>query len=210
MSPPEFGLYFRRYAPFEKFGIPSFKGDNRAAASTSLSATSRTFGCVMFSPAGIRESTAGSSGTEDANLVLHFLDRKRMAKVSMVTTRLHEEGPALLSFTASTAGANPLVPASPDIDTKVQIRVDWGFKNAMHVSGKVSGDDFPNLEVFIRCLQSGYSALLVDGRTTRNRYTGPMSLFGSGDDLCSFAATIPLTDDGTFVGEARYGAPIEI
>lgn len=29
MSAPVFGLHFRRYAPFEKFGIPSFKGDGR-------------------------------------------------------------------------------------------------------------------------------------------------------------------------------------
>lgn len=210
MTLPEFGLYFRRYAPFEKFGVPSFKGDVRTTASTSLSATCRTFGCVTFSQTGIRDSQSGSSGTEDANLVLHFLDRKRMAKVSMVTTRLHDEGPALLSFTASTAGANPLVPASPDIDTKVQIRVDWGAGKAMQVNGKVSGDDFPNLEVFIRCLQSGYSALLVDGRTSRNRYTGPMSLYGAGGDLCSFVATIPLSDDGTFVGETRYGSAVDI
>ena len=29
MSIPQFGLHFRRYAPFKTFGIPSFKGDTR-------------------------------------------------------------------------------------------------------------------------------------------------------------------------------------
>jgi hypothetical protein len=210
MSTPGFGLYFRRYAPFEKFGIPSFKGDSRTEASTSLRVSSRTYGCVLFNQFEVLNSFAGSSGTEDANLILHGLERKKMAKVSFFATRDQEEGPGLISFTASTAGSNPLMPGAPDIDTKVHVRVDWGASNAMKVNGKVEGDDFPNLEVFIRCYQSGNSALLVDGRTTRNRYTGPMSLFGSGATLCTFLATIPLSDKGTFVGEAKYAAPIEI
>lgn len=208
MSTPGFGLHFRRYAPFEKFGIPSFKGDGRGA-STSLQATSRTYGCVLFNQFGILNRFGGSSGTEDANLVLHFLERKAMSAVSISAERSNDAGPALLVFTASTAGSNPLIPASPDIDTKVVVRVDWGSGQAMRVSGTVAGDDFPNLEVFIRCYRSGRSALIVDGRTDRNRYTGPFTLYGAWKQLCSFSASIPLSNQGIFISDQTC-APCKI
>lgn len=131
--------------------------------------------------------------------MLHFLERKAMASVAITSIRSNEAGPGLLGFTASTAGSNPLIPKSPDIDTKVDVRLDWGLAQTMRVSGGVSGDDFPNLEVFLRCYQSGKSALLVDGRTKRNRYAGPMTLYGAGKRLCSFTASIPVSKQGTFI-----------
>ena len=199
MSTAQFRLYFRRYAPFETFGIPSFRGDIRKTASTSLQATSRTSGMVLFDQSGILNKTGQSSGSHDANLVLTFLDRQAMGSVSISAIRSNEAGPSLLSFTAQTAGSNPLIPGSPDIDTKVELRVDWGSGQMMRVSGKVVGDDFPNLEVFIRCDQSGKSALLVDGRTERGGRTGPFSLFGAGGYLCTFNTAIPLNDQGHFI-----------
>ena len=201
MADAIYGLYFRRYAPFKKFGIPAFKGDTRTDASAALAATSRTYGCVRFSSYAILDQGAGSSGTEDANLVLTFLDRKATAQVSMSTVRSSEAGPALLSFSASTAGSNPLIPKSPSIDTTVNFRASWGAGTVMHVCGTVLGDDFPNLEVFLRCYRSRKSAMLVDGRTRRDGYTGPFTLFGSGRKLCSFLSAIPLSADGTFTAD---------
>ncbi len=194
MSTTQFRLYFRRYAPFETFGIPSFKGDTRKAASTSLQATSRTSGVILFNQFGILNKVGSSSGSH-----LSFLDRQAMGSVSISAVRSTEAGPNLLSFTAQTAGSNPLISGSPDIDTKVELRVDWGSGKSMRVSGKVVGDDFPNLEVFIYCEQSGKSALLVDGRTERGARTGPFSLFGVGGYLCTFSTTIPLNDQGYFI-----------
>ena len=199
MSTPRFGLHFRRYAPFETFGIPSFKGDTRKTASTSLQVTSRTHGFVLFSESGILNQVGSSSGTHDANLVLTFLDRSAMSSVSISAIRSNLAGPGQLGFTAKTAGSNPLIPASPDIDTRVEITVDWGSGKMMQIRGKVAGDDFPNLEVFIHCYGSRKSALLVDGRTSRGGRIGPFSLPGSGGHLCSFNATIPLNNQGFFI-----------
>lgn len=209
MSAPEFGFWFRRYAPFATFGVPSFKGDGRAGPSTSMQATSRTYGCVRFNQFEILNQFAGSSGTEDANLVLTFLDRKAMANVSVSAVRSNLAGPGLLSFKASTAGANPLIPKSPDIDTRVDVRVDWGMPNWLRISGTISGDDFPNLEVFLRCYGSGKSALLVDGRTQRGRRTGPFSLYGDGGELAKFQTAIALNDSGTFLADGHC-SPIDI
>ena len=211
MSIAQFSLHFRRYAPFKTFGIPSFKGDTRKAASTSLQATttSRTHGMVRFTQLGILDKAGSSSGTHDANLVLTFLDRQAMSSVSISAVRSNETGPGLLGFTAKTAGSNPLIPGSPDIDTRVELRVSWGLGKTMQISGKVAGDDFPNLEVFIRCHGSGKSALLVDARTDRGARTGPFSLFGNGGNLCSFNATMPLSDQGFFIRDTTC-APVNI
>jgi len=203
MSTPEYSLHFRRYAPFETFGVPSFKGDGRRAASTSLlpSITSRTHGMVLFNQSTILDKKGGSSGTHDASLVLTFLNRQAMSKVSISAIRSNEAGPGLLGYTAKTAGSNPLIPGSPDIDTRVEITMSWGLQNTMNVQGNVAGDDFPNLEVFIHCHGSGKSALLVDGRTDRGARMGPFSLFGNGGRLCAFQANIPLTKLGFFLGD---------
>jgi hypothetical protein len=194
-----YSLHFRRYAPFDKFGFPSFKGDKRTHASTSLTETSRTHGCVVFSRAGILKSFGESSGTHDANLILHFLEREAVGKVSINAKRTNLAGPALLGIKASTSGSNPLMPGSPDIDTSVELSVDWGMPSTLRVSGSVSGDDFPNLEVFLRCRATKKSVLIVDGRTTRGPVAGPISLFGSGGKLCSFSTSIPLDASGNFV-----------
>ena len=199
MSTPTFGLHFRRYAPFKTFGIPSFKGDIRKTASTSLRATSRTHGLVLFNQVDILNQVVKSSGTHDANVLLTFLDRSAMASVSISAKRSNLEGPGLIGFTAKTAGSNPLIPGSPDINTRVKITVDWGSGEMLRINGTVAGDDFPNLEVFIHCYGSGKSVLLVDGRTDRGGRTGPFSLPGTGGKLCSFNATTPLNNQGYFI-----------
>lgn len=199
MSLPQFTLHFRRYAPFETFGIPSFKGDTRKVASTSLGETSRTHGLVLFNQSGILNQAGSSSGTHDANILLKSLNRSAISSVSIRAIRSNLAGPGLLGFTAETAGSNPLIPGSPDIDTRVEIKVDWGPGNMMRITGKVAGDDFPNLEVFMICHGSKKSVLLVDGRTDRGRRLGPFSLPGSGGYLCSFNAVIPLNNQGYFI-----------
>ena len=176
---PTFGLYFRRYAPFKTFGVPSFDGDAREA-STSLRATSRTYGCVMFNQFNIVHSFAGTSGTHYHSLI--WGDMVGMANVSKTVVRTRLEGPGLIEFEASTAGGNPLIPKSPDIDTYVTARFDFGAVSprVMRVSGEVHGDNFPNLEVFLICYRSARTALLIDGRTTGGRRTGPMTRLAGG------------------------------
>jgi hypothetical protein len=166
---PTFALYFRRYAPFDTFGAnpmalgQRFDGDKRSTASTSLKATSRTYGCVFFNKYGVVYQFSGSSGTKIHPLLWN--DIVATANVSMTVVRSHLAGPSLFEFTASTAGSNPLVPKSPDIDTIVKVRVDFGVLNFMRLDGEVFGNNFPNLEVFLVCLRSMHTALLIDGRT---------------------------------------------
>ena len=194
---PLYALWFRRYAPFSSFGFPPFEGDHRTGPSTSPKATSRTYGCVMFNRRSVVNHFANSSGTR----YTLGLDAEAVADVSMTVVRTTLHGPDLIEFKASTAGANPLVPGSPDIDTFVDVRVSFLPPNFMSIRCEARGDNFPNLEVFLRSA-GDRSALLIDGRTTGGRRTGPMSrLAGShADQLLGLTqATYVLDADGRLI-----------
>lgn len=171
---PTYGLYFRRYAPFDTFGIPSFEGDRRTGASTSLKATSRTYGCVMFNQFEIVNGFVGTSGTHYHSSI--FGEIVGSSKVSGTRARTRLAGPGLIEFEASSAGGNPLIPGAPDIDTYLIARFDFGFGSPplMRISGEVFGDNFPNLEVFLVCYRTANTALLTAARPPRqDEPTGP-------------------------------------
>lgn len=192
-------LIFRRYAPFETFG-GGFEGDCRTAASTCLTDTARTTGVIGFSPGRVGALTAGSSGTAFnlfgatvANLLGKHVS-KVTSSVSVSTVSVD-----LVRFTARTAGANPMIPFAPAIDTFVDI--DAVFRDqALEISGSVRGDDFPNAEVFV-IDGSGKSALLFAFTTDGGQHTGPMTrLAGDHSNLLlgSFRSVIPRDAHGAF------------
>ena len=202
---PTFALYFRRYAPFTSFGGANpfglgqrFDGDERTSASTSLKASARTYGYVMFNQTGVIYNFAGSTGTT----VHTFLwgDAFAYAKVdSTVVDYVLLHGKNSFVFSANTAGSDPLVPLSPDINTFITARVDYSRPRYLRVAGSASGDNFPNLEVFLVCMPSRHSAVLIDGRTTGGRDIGPVTrLWGASKDhsLGTFDLDWHLDDKG--------------
>jgi hypothetical protein len=210
MSEPAFGLYFRRYAPFSSFGRFEagrtgfdFEGDYRTTGSTSLSdpnATSRTYGFVIFNQFDIINKFSGTSGSHfrswGSGGNTNFGDYTAHAKVSMTVVRDRLTGPGLIQFTAHTAGANPFIPGSPNIDTFVKARFSFGSKS-LDVTGETFGDNFPNLEVFLHCYHNKRSALLLDGHTTGDRDSGPATrLIGAHSDqsLGKINANLALDD----------------
>ena len=219
---PGFALYFRRYAPFETFGyLPllnmssRFEGDNRSA-STSLNVTSRTYGAVFFDQEGVFYHFANADATktqfdpwgvfrapwEPSTITGH-------AHVAMAVDQDSTMFPGEFSFSASTAGAMPLLPNSltPDINTFVNVTADFHFQNVLRINGEVFGDNFPNLEVFVICLRSRQTALLLDGQTTGGRDSGPLWRLNSSNNkflLGKFGATLPLSIRGEL--ESSYVA----
>jgi len=208
---PTFGLYFRRYAPFDTFGAGNplapgqrFEGDHRTAASTSLKATARTYGCVMFNKYGLVYKFAGTSGTHIHELI--WGDVVSYAKIAFTVVRGTLAGPSLFEFSAKTSASNPLIPLSPNIATIVNARVDFGIQNLMRINGEVFGDSFPNLEVFLLCYRSTHTAVLIDGRTTGSRDFGPATrLIGSHSDLSlgKFSANLVLSEKGELVSDYK-------
>ncbi|MBX3501650.1 MAG: hypothetical protein KF889_19590 [Alphaproteobacteria bacterium] len=199
-----YGLWFRRYAPFATFGsigIGEFEGDTRTQASGSISDTSRTYGCVLFSRTEAVRAYGGSSGTilfPKLGGPIHG-----MAAVKTTFRKGASKTSGTIAFSAGTEGGNPLVPGAPEIDTIVSVEVDFSRPGRMEISGEVFGDNFPNLEVFVYCYRSRTSAILVDGRTTGGRNSGPGSrLFGSHAThrIARFDVSLSLDSSGRLTG----------
>jgi len=198
-------LVFKRYAPFATFG-GGFEGDTRTGPSKDRGASARTIGVVEFTDDSVSSYMLGySSGSRwrrDAEM--------SFSKVAATVT-IKTRSVGFNSFTAYTAGANPLVPLAPDIDTFVDLDVRFSTK-AVVFSGKVRGDTFPNAEVWVYdgTLNSGY-ALLFDYRTGGGQNTGPSRLFGSGESttLGDFQVTVPIDGAGKFLSCSMGGPPVQ-
>jgi hypothetical protein len=211
-----FLLVFRRYAPFDVFGM-GFEGDHRSGPSVSLASTARTIGIVEFIRGDILSFRSFSSGTRfvgslatDAFFMGGFnilmLRGQKFSNVTKTLTRMVT--PDSIGLSASTAGANPLVPGAPDIDTFVDFNVQWLGANLV-MQGRVRGDDFPNAEVFVLD-STGTACLLFDGRTTKDKDVGPMTeLAGSHETqtLGGYFAAMKLTSGGDFTA-GRTSCPI--
>jgi hypothetical protein len=205
-----FVLVFRRYAPFGSFGF-GFEGDHRDKPSMSSLVSARTIGCVPFDRGGIGAMHAYSSGTQyvgAGDAVRRFLGRPLSIVEKAVRTSIVSAN--AISFTAQTAGANPMIPGAPAIDTFLDVRVEW-IANSLRVQGSVRGDDFPNAEVFV--LDSkGTGRLLFDGRTTGGQNTGPMTRLAGANDgqqLGSFSCVTGLGADGSFLS-SKPSCPVTV
>jgi hypothetical protein len=163
-----YAIVFRRYAPFKSFG-GGFEGDTRTGPSTSPLASARTIDITYFDRTGVGRSVGLSSGTTHTIFGGHGISKVSTA-VSSVTVR-----PTSIAFSVASAGANPLVPLAPDIDTFVDIRVTFSTQRLV-VEGQVRGDTFPNAEVILYDGGTPVRAvLLFDFRTAGGRNTGPLT-----------------------------------
>ena len=190
-------LVFKRYAPFETFG-GGFEGDKRTGPSSNRGATARTIGVVEFTDSGVGSKMLGySTGTRwssDAELAFAKVATKLIVNAGSWGS---------ISFTAYTAGANPLVPA-PDIDTFVDLRAKFSTSSILF-SGTVRGDGFPNAEVWVYDgTVSAKHVLLFDYRTGGDRNLGPGTLFGDGakNSLGTFSVNTPIGSDGKFLASS--------
>ena len=187
-----YSLWFRRYAPFAEFGF-GFEGDKRTAASTSFADTARTSGGCSFGPGVVGPGYGTSSGTK------HKLSStSAMSKVTSSVT-VATRSLSLVRFTAMTAGANPMVPGAPDIDTFVDLSGTFS-SSALTIDGTVRGDTFPNAEVFL-VDSVGKAVLLWDYTTTGGQDTGPMTRLAgshSSTTLGTFFVRVPIKPSGAF------------
>lgn len=181
-------MYLRSFAPWlwfgaELFPIPCsndcFKGDDRAF-STSLTATARITGILNFwMPGAILGSTQKFSDPS-----YDIYGRKAVGHPKITATA----GANGYALHMEVAGSNPLVPGSPDIDTKVDFTPILNSGQICY-SGHLYGDAFPNAEAFA-VNSKGQANMLI---TFTTRYVnwpnfGPFTLFGSGNaDMGSFS-----------------------
>jgi hypothetical protein len=181
-------LYVRSFAPWEWFGpevepfpcaFDCFLGNDRSfTTSTDPSVTSKVTGIVKFLVPGmvVVDTKVYSDISHDV------YGRSKVGHPKIKSTS-KGDGNLHMEF----AGANPLVPGSPDIDTKLDMS---GQVNSQQVcySGHLYGDAFPNAEAFV--INSHMQALmLLTFATDADRNIGPFTrLPGSGTiDMGSFS-----------------------
>jgi len=185
--PKEETLFMRSFAPWDWFGAEPpicfsncYKGNNRSfTTSRDPSVTSKVTGVVRFllpSMVIVGGPTAHSDESRD------IYGRKATGdpKISATATgngKLHMEF----------AGANPLDPFAPDIDTKLDISAQTVGGQACY-SGHLYGDAFPNAEVFV-VNSHDQAVMLQTFTTTGGQNTGPIHFlpFNNNRDMGSFS-----------------------
>lgn len=188
----DYVLNVRSYAPFARFG-GGFEGDNRGP-STSKTATSRLAVEIMFNTQSgqVGKPMATSSGTQWLPLGIRGMAEPRVTLVS--TSRV----PKGVSITVDLAGSNPLVPGAPDIDLHATLwfTLESGF---LQVLAALSGDRFPNAEMFVTDGR-GEARMLLTYETTSGPLAGPtFSLPGNGKlEMNSLCVGFPVDAGGLF------------
>ena len=199
----QFSVTARRFAPFENFGL-GFEGDalsrgsvaGKGGFSASPSVTSRT---------SMTLSVDGNSITPEAHADMSHhaffgTGRAHVFVEDSSASASSQDG----SINASSAGANPLLVLSPDIDTDVQVayRSDG---QTLTLDGTVWGDQFPNAEVLVS--DRAQNGVLLDTfQTGGDQNFGPLFHLpgdasradGSKFELMHFQAQIALDPEGNF------------
>lgn len=162
-------LCFRRYAPFDSFGF-GFHGDGRTEPD--ITASARTTAIIEFDVSGGVANIAGESGASYHTL---FPDYQKTGLTSVTLSHLRSDA-GTLTFTAHSAGALPLIPGAPDIDTFVDLTATTTAAG-LRVFGRVRGDTFPNASVFVfkTADAAGPPNAIWHYETTGGRNTGPMT-----------------------------------
>jgi hypothetical protein len=175
----ELEVWLRSYAPFKSFG-GGYGGDNRQE-STDPRDTARIVYILTFSYGSMtvvdrRAYCHKSHGdgffprlmtyTAPRAMVTHdgLLEGQGIATQRTIVQPLGRPGQGFVLSVAVAAG-NPLVGMAADIDLQLSLRLLKDWNQILRVVGNVTGDAFPNCEVFLRDA-AGDTLLLHSFRTT--------------------------------------------
>jgi hypothetical protein len=218
----ELQLFVRAYAPFDTFGnlvvrkrlIASFGGDHRSGPSTNTADTARVTYVIAVNLTSMMPNVSGKKSFCDPSHETGWASQLggrlpgahydlRTGATRTATARSEEffepvgrPGSGSGGY-IEVAAANPLVPMSPDIDLRLNIKLVKEV-DRLHLVGNLAGDRFPNAESFVRDAKDK-SFLLVDFRTDANPDSGPMlRLPGHGYEITSaFDVWLDINADGT-------------
>lgn len=187
-----FGLVLRAYAPFAYFGA-AFKGDNRGPTS-SPNVTSRIKSWVDFDP------VAGTVGLAHAKSDASHWIIGTYSEIGMPVSRVVNvrRGVDSLYFELRSAGSNPLVKRAPPIDMAVALTTAVR-PGRLDVQARLTGDQFPNVEVLLQDNASNRRTLM-SFETTGAAHTGPLRLLHSGGmPMNGLSRSFPIDAEGRFV-----------
>jgi len=175
--PKEETLYVRSFAPWKKFGAyppicfwNCYSGDDRSFT-TSRSVTSRVNGIIQFLLPSMSEISERVYSDPSHDAIGRTATAIPTMKVRSGGGALHME----------MAGANPLAPGAPDIDTKLDISVKVWSGVACY-TGHLYGDAFPNAEVFV-VNSKDQATMLHTFQTSGGRVSGPIYFLPGNNNL---------------------------
>lgn len=197
-------VHVRSFAPYETFG-GGFHGDGSKRGFTTAkgvaeggTVTARVQQSFTVDPTGA--TVTGNKGWADKSS--HPLLGEATATVSSSITGFKassdDAGNSTVSFTANMAGANPLVPGSPDIDVHTNFTLTENLEaGTLNVNAVQTGDAFPAAETFIGDT-SGNQLFIGVSPAIGNPYS---SLPGDGDkNMMSANFTVNIDKKGVFTG----------
>ncbi len=207
----QYPIYFitRSYAPFRTFGAPGdkFYGDNRGHT-LDKEASYRTMVSIVHDTElrtteahGGRSRSHNERGTKNAISETHVNNRTK-------------EGSDFIDV--HSYGNNAAQKGSWDIDqfTKVTANIEGNIKknHILHISGTISGDDFPNQESMIYDTK-GNTLWLGNFETSGNSVTGPtldLARKNENDVHFNIDVRIKVNKDGVFQGVMQGNKMISI
>lgn len=178
-TPDFLTVYVRSFAPWAVFGT-IYKGDNRGfTTSRSKEVTSRIWAYVRFDvrTARILDRNVGS----DPSHQIWPVEREANGTPQMNATTAGRD------LRIDVWGNNPLFPGSADVDIHLNANTR-SSGNKTCFSGSMTGDGFPNAEVFV-VGQGNRATMIHTFATTADPDTGPYRLLPGdfGRDMGTFA-----------------------
>lgn len=186
-------LVFKRYVPFDVFGVGSknFSGNHRQSAD--LHGSAKTWGRIEvdLSDMSLGTPVAWSDETIRYNV---FTGAEIGRATAGVPITIKQQGYSGLAryIRLHTGGKNPHTPASatPDIDTFLDAYIFKQKDGRVKIWGMLSGDPFPNGEVFVESRTMKNNQLLCHFVTRGGDRAGVRLIFGVNfDTLAKFEET---------------------
>lgn len=180
-------IWMRCYAPFKTFG-GGYGGDDRQA-STDTRDSARIAYVYTFDVASMKQVGAANAFCHRSHGAGIF--PQIMARTSLKAQVTHDGaivGQAIATsrttvqptgrpgsgfvLNVELAASNPLVGMAADIDAQLNVKVFRARENVLGIGGNLTGDAFPNCEVFVRDA-SDETVMLHVFRTGGGGETGP-------------------------------------
>jgi hypothetical protein len=172
----------------------AFHGDNRGPT-TSPSVTSRVKAWVVFDPTtgDIGYPSAKSDESSFVAIIPYTRTETPNASLSAVT-----KGKNSIFFKLHAFGANPLVPASPNIDMYLAMTANVDSAR-LNIHASLTGDQFPNVEMMLQD-EAQERRMLATFETSGSAHLGPGRLLGNNRNaMTSICKSFPLNAQGRFL-----------
>lgn len=195
-------ITIRSFAPFKSFG-GGFHGDNRGFSNTrsysdGRGPTARVHQVINFDTDKSKISASAWSSKTSHKLLPGSLTAKPTVKfLDGFKTKTSGDSKTFM-FGTHSAGANPMVPGSPNIDVFSEFSITENKKaGTLDISGTLTGDNFPSTEAFISD-PSGQNVFLGIGFYEGSPFS---SLDGENQrPITDFNFSITTDADGNFTG----------